>query len=141
MTSLFAVAAAIAVLGWPTSALPSRTTSPCDSSWRSLHAFVNPQSLVSTIGGRLANKLRICPMLRSKAGFAQIKLSKGEAEADEVDAKEKALRALAAADKPPSPPNQPQSKEEPSIVDQLMGWINSDEVGAARRSGIVATGG
>jgi hypothetical protein len=118
----------LTLFGLSVSALPAARQS--DASYRSaLQAFVNPQNLAG-FGGKIACRTQSSTSLviRRQPHFAQVKLSEGPNADSESDSKEQALRNLAAAGKPPKPADPPKSKEDPSIVDQLLGWINSDEV-------------
>ncbi len=113
----------LALFGLSVSALPAPRQS--DQSHRgALQAFVNPQNPATAgFGGKMKPQSLV---IRRQPHFAQVKLSEGPNAGS--DSKEQALRNLAAADKPPKPADPPKSKEDPSMLDQLVGWINSDEV-------------
>lgn len=77
--------------------------------------------------GKIGCRVLSSQVTRKQPRCARIKLTEGNPE-NAADSKEQALRNLAAADKPPKPADPPKTKEDASIVDQLLSWINSDEV-------------
>jgi hypothetical protein len=117
----------ILLFGLSASALPSAK----EPSRRSLSAFVNSGALVG-VGRKVASSLLNSRFTRPFK-HAQIKLSSEDAESQTLaDSKEKALQRLASVDKAKAPAaSEASKKSDPSIVDQLLNWINSDEVGSS----------
>ncbi len=113
----------ILLFGMPTSAMPTSG----EPSRRSLYAFMNSGTL-SGVRRKVASSFMNSRFTRPFK-HAQITLSSEDAESQTLaDSKEKALQRLAGVDKAKAPASEAQSKGDPSIVDQLLNWINSDEV-------------